>query len=813
MKNVRLFAVAAALGMFASTVAAAETTTTKTVTWSGDDVIVKVDLGEKLIVSAPTATVTLDKESLECQNGTDANGDGYVDKEAVMLDPELNAEQGWLASDANYWPSVKTSMYYLGLGGGSVTGGRFLSPGSEEKEDVWTNQFKHKNYADEVEVFNALVENGALVPVYDEEDPEELVGIVLRSREYFFDKANKEKAGDITYFMSIGTGRHADEEMMLAAVNYYVTGAAIPASTAYNVTYIANPTVTAKTAQTYQTVNASGVQIDDLKDADTSNGYIIKVSQKKTGYELVGVEDYAAPTTKTATGTDVLFSALKADTTYYINGDKSGLIKMTTDTIVPVKADTRVVYNRTSQTTYAEGTNYDAVEIAITSASTYVTTRTVVTADDEAITTYSESKKKFVTVDDLSVLNGADLNDYYYNGVKLGDKGYNATITSLDKVDYDGYVYNNDTDTWVGYWNDKKANATGYVLAGYATDYFPTNASRIFKTSYETIENALTAAQKLGKYGKIVVVDVSDDDYYRLNTISYEVTPQFGYAGTYNFNLDTLDFDFVKTAYKDASANAVAVAASLNGTYLAGASTAGVDNDEYDPYTNAYGIYYIDEIPENDSEYYVIANGVAGLNIEYSVNASKEIAYVTLADGEVLETKAVELDKVWYPAFATEEELIDAVAKICGVSALKGTSKELTSDFGVWYAAASPALTDVYSGFYKGEALPTSATSSLHGAKECDYTVSSTSDAVTVAATSTIDTNVAGVYDLEYSATYEGEVVGTTSIKVVVAPNYTRTWENGRVKTLTSYYVNEPTAKYAEYVYDWGPFKPRASWG
>ncbi|MBR3839520.1 MAG: hypothetical protein IKM20_00105, partial [Erysipelotrichales bacterium] len=43
----------------------------------------------------------------------------------------------------------------------------------------------------------------------------------------------------------------------------------------------------------------------------------------------------------------------------------------------------------------------------------------------------------------------------------------------------------------------------------------------------------------------------------------------------------------------------------------------------------------------------------------------------------------------------------------------------------------------------------------------------------------------------------------TTSIKVVVAPNYTRTWENGRVKTLTSYYVSNPTAKYAEYNYNW----------
>ncbi|MBR3839522.1 MAG: hypothetical protein IKM20_00115 [Erysipelotrichales bacterium] len=717
-----------------------------------------------------------------------------------MLNPELNAEQGWLASDAKYFPSEKTAMYYLGLGGGKITGGRFLAPGAEEREEVWTNQFEHKDYADEFAVFEKLVQNGAMFPIYDEDG--ELERIVLRSKEYFFDKANAEKAMDLSYVMSIGTGRRADEEMILAAVNYYVTGTEIPTSTAYTVAYVANPTYTAEqNFPLYQTVDANGTQIDDLEDYYNSNGYIIKVEEKKSGYILKGVEPYAAPTTKTATGSDIAFSALEDDKTYYIDGDWSGLIKMTTDTIVPVKADTRTVYNRRSQKTYAEGTSYDAIEIAMVSASGYVTTKIVVTAEDEVITKYDATKAKFVVVEDLSELSGADLSNYYYNGTKLNTTGF--TVTSLDKVDYDGYVYNNDTDTWVGYWNEKKANSTGYVLAGYESDYFPTSATRNFKTSYSTIENTLTAAQKLGKYGKIVVVDVSDEDYYRLNTVDYAVAGQFDYKGTYNFNLDTLEFDFVKTTVAGTTANGTATTAGLNTTWLTGSTAAGVDNEVFAAYDNAYGFYYIDEIPENDSEYYVIANGVAGLDIEYSVNGSKEIPYVTLADCEVLETKAVELDRVWYPAFETEEELTEAVAKIAGVDALEGTSKELTSDFGIWYAAASPALKDVYSGFYNGEALPLSAEANLHNGTECDYTMSSSSDKVTVEATNTVDTTVAGVYDLEYSATYEGEVVGTTSIKVVVAPNYTRTWENGRVKTLTSYYVSHPTAKYAEYNYNW----------
>ena len=41
-------------------------------------------------------------------------------------------------------------------------------------------------------------------------------------------------------------------------------------------------------------------------------------------------------------------------------------------------------------------------------------------------------------------------------------------------------------------------------------------------------------------------------------------------------------------------------------------------------------------------------------------------------------------------------------------------------------------------------------------------------------------------------------------MKVVVAPKYVRTWgPNGKVKTLTSFYVSNPNAKYSHYEYDW----------
>ena len=63
MKKVRLFAVAAAMGMFASTVAAAEpvVSTGYTTTWEGVEEIIKVDVGNKVV--APVTTIKVVKET------------------------------------------------------------------------------------------------------------------------------------------------------------------------------------------------------------------------------------------------------------------------------------------------------------------------------------------------------------------------------------------------------------------------------------------------------------------------------------------------------------------------------------------------------------------------------------------------------------------------------------------------------------------------------------------------------------------------------------------------------------------------------
>ena len=117
MKNVRLFALAASIGMFTSTVMASEAKTT--VSWGKHEEIIKIDLGEKLIVKAPTATVSIESLSEICQNGNDKNGDGFVDSEFLAMLPSNNT--GWLYTNAKFFPTEKTAMYYLGLGGGSIT--------------------------------------------------------------------------------------------------------------------------------------------------------------------------------------------------------------------------------------------------------------------------------------------------------------------------------------------------------------------------------------------------------------------------------------------------------------------------------------------------------------------------------------------------------------------------------------------------------------------------------------------------------------------------------------------------------------------
>ena len=63
-----------------------------------------------------------------------------------------------------------------------------------------------------------------------------------------------------------------------------------------------------------------------------------------------------------------------------------------------------------------------------------------------------------------------------------------------------------------------------------------------------------------------------------------------------------------------------------------------------------------------------------------------------------------------------------------------------------------------------------------------------------------VDTSKAGVHTVTMTATY-GESSTSTTVSVVIAPKYERTWANGKVATLKAYHLNGNL--YAYYVYDW----------
>ena len=96
MKKVRLFAVAAAMGMFASTVSAADYVTKEAyvATWGNVDEIIKVDVGDKVV--APTATIKVVKET----RTTDSEYD--VTSDSLGFDTEANCWTGLtVAEDEN----------------------------------------------------------------------------------------------------------------------------------------------------------------------------------------------------------------------------------------------------------------------------------------------------------------------------------------------------------------------------------------------------------------------------------------------------------------------------------------------------------------------------------------------------------------------------------------------------------------------------------------------------------------------------------------------------------------------------------------
>lgn len=169
MKKVRLFAVAAAMGMFAATVNAAAPKVTKDTfvgTWGEMETVVKAEFGGKVVL--PTANISVTKQTMstdkkyapkvtgtygvgelksqECyvgftsEIGKDTNNDGIVDMPLMVwgnlaADAITGVNNFWYHDDAKYFPTAKTSLYYFGMTSNGY-GARFLAPNQEARDGV-----------------------------------------------------------------------------------------------------------------------------------------------------------------------------------------------------------------------------------------------------------------------------------------------------------------------------------------------------------------------------------------------------------------------------------------------------------------------------------------------------------------------------------------------------------------------------------------------------------------------------------------------------------------------------------------------------
>lgn len=266
MKKIRLFAIASAMGMFASTVSAAEYVTKDAyvATWGKVDEIIKVDIGDKVVL--PTAEINVVKEtrttdpkygsysdslgldaSEKCyagftnEEGKDSNGDGYVDAKILTAGINNLTSQGWLHTDAKFFPTAKTALYYIGLGNGSITGGRFLAPGAAENKGTYTLALKHKNFENEEAVIKFLEDNKFVNFEYDEDSYIKYVD--LKPTTITDDAKGKNVRANVSLRLVSLEGRHSDEEITNAVLAYALKGT-MPADSAneYVVKYAVSET-------------------------------------------------------------------------------------------------------------------------------------------------------------------------------------------------------------------------------------------------------------------------------------------------------------------------------------------------------------------------------------------------------------------------------------------------------------------------------------------------------------------------------------------------------------------------------------------
>jgi len=235
MKKVRLFAVAAAMGMFASTVAAAEpvVSTSYTTTWGEVDTIIKVDVGDKVV--APTTTIKVVKET----RTTDTEEKPYVDGLGFEDVEDCFTSTG-AAKDDNNDDYSDVQIYVNGFEGGYYTSELeavkdylydnklIVVPGEEElRDDVYYAKYANKTFADYEEAYAWLEEQGLIESVYDEDGDLDKIYVKQTA---ITDYKGRE-IGNARYEITVGTGRGADEDAMLAVVeaclngNVYLDGA------------------------------------------------------------------------------------------------------------------------------------------------------------------------------------------------------------------------------------------------------------------------------------------------------------------------------------------------------------------------------------------------------------------------------------------------------------------------------------------------------------------------------------------------------------------------------------------------------------
>lgn len=261
MKKVRLFAVAAALGMFAASVNAAGPVLTKDAykaTWGTMDEIVRAEIGGKVVLPTPSVSVTKQTRSTDPEKATstgglfgstlnnncfvgltdtvgkDTNSDGLVDWDMLFVNQGTGYTYGtstpnaWYYDDLKFWPTVKTSLYYIGMTGNGL-GARFIAPNAAA-EKGWIISSTHTKYATEADVLTALETQGVVKAVKDSRG--DIVKYVVGEKVY--KDTNDKAVAKVWVEYVAGSGRYDLQELPEYVVSKFDGATLSPAITSVN---------------------------------------------------------------------------------------------------------------------------------------------------------------------------------------------------------------------------------------------------------------------------------------------------------------------------------------------------------------------------------------------------------------------------------------------------------------------------------------------------------------------------------------------------------------------------------------------------